>query len=239
MVGCSSNGIEELNVDPPDSTIKKYLDDFGDSDWRKVFPAKDSLMAIGKEAIPYLLEMMKDQKKFVKLQNTADLIYSGATEYYGHGWFIPYDLDWIAIRAGWALEELTFQNFEFLENSITQVDLVQLHKDNYEEYIQTGKHGMNFERESFKKLAKSIKKAVRWWTSSQQDWTNVGAIKEALNSEDAIRQISAMQHLRYPNYETEGLTDNYFQKELKPRLLELRKSKNGEIAQEAKLLESL
>lgn len=235
LISCSSNQERNLVVSTPSPEIEKQLNDFVASEWGKVYTAKDTLMMMEKEVIPHLIGLMKDEKRFVKLKNTADLIYPGATEFYGHGWFIPYDLDWIAIRAGWALEELTFQNFGFIENSITDVDLIQVHKDNYEEYIQTGKHDINFERESFEKLEKTIKKATDWWIENQDNWTNIEAVKEAINSNDVTRQMNALQHLRYPNYTSKGLTDEYYEKELKPIVEKLKSSNDEEIAKQARL----
>ena len=234
-IGCSSQENKELKIENPSNQIKRLLNDFVDAEWQKVYKAKDTLMTFDKEIIPHLIKLMEDEKRFVKLKNTADLIYPGATEFYGHGWSIPYDLDWIAIRAGWVLEELAFQNFGFLENSITNADLIQFHKDNYEEYIKTGKHDVNFERESFKNLNSSIKKAKDWWIENQDNWTNLSAIKDALYSDDVVRQVEAIHHLRYPNYKSKELTDAFYEKELKPRIMELTKSKDEEVSEQAKL----
>ena len=235
LIGCSTKQVKELKISEVTPEIEKQLNDFVLSEWGKVYKAKDTLMMIEKEVIPHLITLMYDEKRFVKLANTADLIYPGATTFYGSGWFIPYDLDWIAIRAGWALEELTFQNFGFVETSITNVDLIQLHKDNYEEYIKKGKHDVNFERESFKKLSKSIKKATNWWIENQHDWSNKQAIKDALYCDDVERQMNALQHLRFPNYKSKGLNLHYYENELKSRIEELELSSDEEIAEQAKL----
>ena len=97
----------------------RLITEFVSKNWGSVYKAKDSLVQIGKPAISDLIKLMENPKDFAKLENTADLIYPGASEFYGHGWVIDYDLDWIAIRAGWALENLTSQNFGFSENGIT------------------------------------------------------------------------------------------------------------------------
>jgi hypothetical protein len=36
---------------------------------------------------------------------------------------LDYDVDWISVRAGWALENLTFQKFGFREGVINEADL--------------------------------------------------------------------------------------------------------------------
>ncbi len=229
-IGCSF-----IKTNEPSEDLKKYLDQFVDSEWGIVHKAKDSLMVYDKELIPYLIDLMEEEKRFVRLKNTGDLIYPGATKYYGHGWFIPYDLDWIAIRAGWVFEELTFQNFGFVENSITDADLIQLHKENYEEYVKTGKHEVNFERESFKKLESSVNNVTDWWILNQDNWTNLSAIKEALYSDDVKRQVNAIHHLRYPRYFTKDLTDEYYVKELLPRIKELANSKDEDVSTQAQM----
>jgi hypothetical protein len=71
--------------------FENLISDFVSSEWIKVYKAKDSLLNIGKESIPHLIKLLDDPKSFNKLKNTADLIYPGANEFYGHGWVIDYD----------------------------------------------------------------------------------------------------------------------------------------------------
>lgn len=80
--------------------------------------AKDSLVNYQLEAIPKIIEMLKDTS-YIKLKNTADLIYPGAEKFYGHGGIVYYDIDWICVRAAWLLEEITFQDFGYRELTIT------------------------------------------------------------------------------------------------------------------------
>jgi hypothetical protein len=54
----------------------------------------------------------------VQLRETWDLIYPGAKTFYGHGYSVDYDLDWLSAKAGWALENLTFQNFGFARGGL-------------------------------------------------------------------------------------------------------------------------
>ncbi len=207
----------------------ELISDFISSEWEKVFNAKDSLLNIGKPVIPDLLKLMDDPKAFVKLQNTADLIYPGATEFWGHGWVIDYDLDWIAIRAGWAMENLTSQYFGFTENVITEKELMELHKDNYADYIETGKHNVNFKRKKFKELDVIIAKAKEWWKNSNENWTPLSGLKEAIFSDEIYRQLDAIQQMRYPRFEIKGFTQKWFDRELKSRILELNKSGDEEL----------
>ena len=50
------------------------------SDFGDVYQVKDSIVNRGNEAIPKLIELLKDTS-FVKLKNTADLIYPGTEKF--------------------------------------------------------------------------------------------------------------------------------------------------------------
>lgn len=217
------------NTVASDYNYPKLISDFTSSDWGKVYKAKDSLLQIGKSAIPDLIKLLDNPKSFAKLENTADLIYPGATEFWGHGWVVDYDLDWIVIRAGWALENLTLQNFGFSENVITEKELMELHKSNYADYIKNGKHDINFERQKFNELDGVIKKAKKWWKKNHNEWTPLNGLKEAIYSDDINRQLGAIQQMRYPKYTVNELTQDWFDKNLKKRIEELNKSTDEEL----------
>lgn len=203
--------------------------DFTSTEWGKVYKAKDSLLQIGASAIPDLIKLLDSPKSFAKLENTADLIYPGATEFWGHGWIIDYDLDWIAIRVGWALEDLTFQNFGFSENVITERELMDLHKKDYAKYIETGKHDVNFQRQKFNELDGMISKAKSWWKKNNEQWTPLKALKDAVFSNDIERQMEAIHQMRFPSYTINELTQDWFDKNLKKRIQDLNKSGDEEI----------
>ena len=80
-LGCKSQNPTAENQ----PKIENLISDFISTDWGKVYKAKDSLLNIGKPSIPYLIKLLDNPKDFRKLENTADLIYPGATEFYGHG----------------------------------------------------------------------------------------------------------------------------------------------------------
>ncbi|MCK7591705.1 hypothetical protein M0G43_14040 [Subsaxibacter sp. CAU 1640] len=203
--------------------------DFTSTDWGKVYKAKDSLLQIGASAIPDLIKLFDNPKSFAKLEGTADLIYPGATEFWGHGWIVDYDIDWIAIRVGWALEDLTFQNFGFSENVITERELMNLHKKDYAKYIETGKHDISFQKQKFNELDQIIEKAKRWWRKNQKHWTPLQALKDAVFSNDLERQMNAIHQMRFPNYTIKDLTQEWFDKNLKKRIEELNKSRNEDL----------
>jgi hypothetical protein len=207
----------------------ELIAEFTSTNWGKVYKAKDSLLQIGKNAIPDLIKLMDNPKGFAKLINTADLIYPGSTEFYGHGWIIDYDLDWLAIRAGWALENLTSQNFGFSENVITEKELLELHKSDYSKYIESGKHDINFERKKFMKLEEIIKKVKDWQKNNFEDWTPLSGLKDAIFSNDINRQLDAIQQMRYPKFAIKELTQDWFDNNLKKRIEQLNKSGSEEL----------
>ena len=112
-----------------DARLNQYIEKLNDSDWETVYKAKDSLEKLEYKSLPYLIQNLNKKDEFVKLKNTTDLIYPGSTVFYGEGWFVPYDLDWISIRTGWVIEEITFENFGFKEINITEDELIKLQKD--------------------------------------------------------------------------------------------------------------
>jgi hypothetical protein len=218
-----------------DSMIAKLKHaDFGD-----VYQVKDSLVDRGKEAIPKLVKLLKDTS-FVKLKNTADLIYPGANKFYGHGWIVNYDIDWLSVRAAWLLEQITFQNFGYGEQTISEDQLMKLHQQNYSSYLQTGSHSVDFKNKSPRQklvdyrqmLADSVSK---WWDKNQDGWTRFKVLKEALASSDEIRQSLALHFLRFGETKCEGLNRDSYEKELFPLVQKIRDSKNSK-AQQAQLL---
>ena len=117
--------------------LDKLILQLRSSDFGDVYEAKDSIVNYGRDGIPRLIKLLRDTS-FVKLKNTADLIYPGAEEFYGHGWIVHYDIDWISERAAWLLEEITFQDFGYRDLSINEDSLMKLHLQDYQSYLQTG-----------------------------------------------------------------------------------------------------
>lgn len=95
-----------------------------------------------KVAIPKLIELLKDTI-YIKLQNTADLIYPSADKFYGHGWIVNFDIDWISVRVAWLLKEITFQNFGYCDLDISEEKLMNLYKQNYTSYFETGSYNID------------------------------------------------------------------------------------------------
>lgn len=176
-------------------------------DFIKIYLVKDSIANQQKNAIPKLIELLKDTS-FVKLQNTSDLIYPGASTYYGHGEQVYYDIDWVDIRAAWLFEEITFQDFGYR--------------------LLDGKRSKIYHLT----LADSVSK---WWQSNKNIWTRYSALKEALSSRDELRQEVALQFLRFDETKCDGLTLENYKNEIRPLVRKIKHSKNTN-AEQAKYL---
>jgi hypothetical protein len=236
VVSCNNRRTTTYNLD--DKRIIRIVKEFSESDWSKVYKSKDSLEALEEKSLPYLFDLINKDNRHVKLTNTADLIYPGATEFYGHGWLVDYDIDWITIRAGWAIEEITFQNFGFRENKITEEGLFELEKDSikYQEYIRTGKYDFEINPQAQRKLKDIVVRAQKWWHLSHGSWTRAKGIQEALESNDPIRIGNSLQYLRFGNFCIKNLNADFFKNTLEPRIRLLSKSNNDNLKQDAELI---
>lgn len=180
--------------------------------YKNVYPSKLTLENYQKEVIPKLIDLSNDTT-FVKLTETADLIYPGTQEWYGHGYYIPYAMDWISIRAGWLIEEITFQDFGY--ETTNTGNLIWKDKP---------------EGEKLKELRKlQAAKVKKWWKENGAKWTRVESLKEALLSNNVNRISKAVQFLRFGQTKCDGLNKEVFLREIKPLVIKLRDSKNQDI----------
>lgn len=188
--------------------------------YENIYPAKLELENYQKQVLPELIKLIRDTT-FVKLTGTADLIYPGAEKYYGHGHYIPYAMDWISIRAGWLLEDLTFQNFEYETTNIYNLKW----KD-------------ESEKEKLNRIRKiQSEKVEKWWKENNKNWSRLESIKEALISNDVNRISNAIQYLRFGETKCEGLNREVFLNDIKPLALKLKYSENKDIRDIGDLME--
>jgi hypothetical protein len=99
---------------PPAPIVKTPIEMLATTEFSDVHQAKRQLLRDRTGSLAPLIAMV-DRDERVVLENTGDLIYPGAKKNYGHGWIVNYDLDALADRAGWVLEELTFHDFGFTD----------------------------------------------------------------------------------------------------------------------------
>ena len=220
--------------------LEKSIYQLRQTDFGKIYSVKDSIVNEQEKSIPKLLELLKDTT-FVKLQNTADLIYPGTDKFYGHGWIVRYDIDWISVRSAWLLEELTFKNFGYLNTKITEENLIALHKQNYgSEYLKKGFYDIDYKDKTSREQLKIYRLMLadnvsNWWNKNKSTWTRFNALKEALSSNDEQSQALALHYLQFEKTLCNGLTKEKYDTELKPLVKNI-KNRKGKQAEQAKLL---
>lgn len=228
----------------PGYTQEKDIDnlfkEFQSAEWNVVLQAKENLENLENNSIPKLLDMLKDNSH-KKLLNTGDLIYPGADKFFGHGQIIEYDIDKLDVRAGWLLEELTFQNFGFGGIHIESQNLVNYIRFNFPKYYNNtrnrqsiDKSSENAKRELIKKL--SIEAAQKWWDEAGKSWNRLDALINALGSEDEKRQAKALFYIRNGKTSCSGLTNEVYKSKFEELIVELSKSQLRRISEQAKLI---
>lgn len=206
-------------------------------DWMgRVAPAKKELESRHTE-IFVGLEKILDKDEKVKLENTADLIYPGAETFFGHGWVLDYDVDWVSVRAGWLLEDLTFEDFGFREGVIDHdAILMTVIKGKSDSYIADLKSRLK--NQDAKKQARTLaaEKAKDWIKSHSTGWNRFDAVLQGLKGEDSKKQHRIFQWLRNGDTTCAGLTTNSFEKFLLPEVMRLAKSPQESIREEVQYL---
>lgn len=183
--------------------------DLGEVDQAFAALEKAASGAAGNSVIDALAPLLADTTR-VPLTNTADLIWPGAKESFGHGRVLPYDVDSLAIRAGWVIETITFRDFGFGGNSI-DVD-------------------------GSRAKAAAAKFHAAWPEIGGSTWTRYAALKSALSSKVASEQLAALDYLRFGKVGCTGLDVAAYERDLQPLVKELEKSDSHEVHDQAELL---
>jgi hypothetical protein len=220
-----------------EKSIDELIADFTSNNWMDIVSlAKKELEARPDEALPKIIALLDNDKK-VTLENTADLIYPGAKTFYGHGYIVDYDVDRISVRAGWLLEELTFQDFGFREGSISEDQLLKA--------VLSGKRDTSLKdvvgeqkEEQVKKQSRNLAlvKAKQWWQNIKTPWKRFDAIVEGLKGNDTALQYRIFQWLRNRETKCDGLTLESFDRFILHEVKRLAKSENENVRREATYL---
>jgi hypothetical protein len=221
-------------------SIDALLEDFKSDDWPTVLNAKEKLENMDGKSVPYLIDML-GVESYVKLINTGDLIYPGAEKFYGRGQIIDYDIDDVVVRAGWLIEEIAFQNFGFSGIHIQEDRLVNFIKVNYPDYYDTNSNRKKLDKcpvAEKRKLIKdlSINEAREWWSRESDGWNRLGALVSALKSDDEKRQVKALFYMRNGKTQCTGLTKEYYEANIRSRVVELSKVQTKRVSEHAKLI---
>ncbi|MEM0575828.1 hypothetical protein [Flavobacterium polysaccharolyticum] len=211
--------------------------------YRNVYPAEQELENYQKIILPELIKLLKDTS-IVKLTDTADLIYPGSTTFYGHGHYIPYDMDWISVRSGWLLEEITFQDFGYKNSEVNDETLFKLMKENYNSYVEKGNYDLDWKNKTSNKKIIEYQKilsknAEKWWKENHKKWNRISAIKEALQSDNENRLNNVFQYLRFGDSQCDNMTRELYNIEIKPIIISLKETtKYSKIQQQIDLLQN-
>ena len=220
---------------PKDSPtlIESLIAGFTSEDWQKANRAESALESRQAEAIPALIKLL-DSDERVELRNTADLIYPGAKKFYGHGWILDYDVDWISVRAGWALEETTFQNFGFREGAISEDELFKAALKRQDTVPLKETAASNNPDMKKRIRAEVVSRAKAWWQKAGGSWNRFDALLEALRSDDPVRQLWSLNWIRHGKTRCDGLNMESFKKYIVPEAKRLMKSKDESVREQAK-----
>ncbi len=217
--------------------IDLLIKDFTSADWKVVKVAKARLENYESLSIPKILPLL-DKTETVKLSNTGTLIYPGATKFYGYGQMIEYDIDKIAIRAGWLLEDLTFNNFGFSGCSLDSMDQMNFIKITFPEYYNNANNRKKLESCSAQELSNiifklSVKNAKDWWAKEGNGWTRLQALVDALKSFDEKRQVKALFYMRNGETKCTGLTREYYIDNISREIVRLSGSDTQRVSEHA------
>ena len=229
-----------LFVHGQDKDVTSLLKELQSVDWSVVSQAKEKLENMEGKSIPGIITMLQD-RTVKKLINTKDLIYPGAEKFFGHGQIIDYNIDRIDIRAGWLLEELTFQNFGFMGVHIQSDKLIDYIKFNFPKYYNNSKNRKLIEESTEKERRDIIQKlsateAEKWWEDQDGKWDRFTALIQALSSEDEKRQAKALFYVRNGKTMCTGLTKKSYKSEIESVINGLSKSPLNRISEQSKLI---
>jgi hypothetical protein len=180
----------------PNASAEELIQDLSSDYWPRVWTAELRLESRQAEAVPALIKLTKSTSH-VQLRETFDLIYPGAKTFYGHGYIVDYDLDWLAARAGWALENLTFQNFGFSEgvldhDAMFTATLAGKADKPLQDVVDLKRAPLT--RQKLREAASE--RANNWWKQQGLNFSRQNALIEALASQDPVRAERAMNWVR-------------------------------------------
>src|SRR5262245_47881172 len=154
-------------------TLESLSTQFISNDWSAVRVAKDALESRQAQAIPMLIALLS-RDEYVKLQNTADLIYPGATEFWGHGGIVDYAIDWLSVRAGWTLEDMTFESFVFREGAIDHDALLKAVMSGKADVPLSSVVDMGSDAAVKRgRRSHAVLAATSWWERSSKGWNRL------------------------------------------------------------------
>jgi hypothetical protein len=215
------------------SSADAFVRELTQSDWERVHSAKLGLESQQEAAVPALLVLMEDGRR-IPLADTADLIYPGAKAFYGHGFIVDYDLDSLAIRAGWVLEEITFQDFGFRAGQIDHDALLRKAlQGTADRPLSDVVNARPTEQERIEKAGAA---AREWWKKAGREWSRLRGLQEALASPSPRRQMTALHYLRFGKTGCAGLDAKTYAGTLLPHVRRLAEAASDAVREQAAYL---
>ncbi|MBN1598270.1 MAG: hypothetical protein JW894_08245 [Bacteroidales bacterium] len=220
--------------------ISSLIKDFVSEDWKTVQEAKIALENLEGEAIPDVIPLL-DRDETVKLKNTGSLIYPGAQRFFGHGQIVDYAIDNLSIRAGWLLEELTFNNFGFTGLHLPDEELVGFIKITFPDYYNNSQNRKKIESSAADELRNLIHKlciaeAKTWWKAESGSWTRLQALVDGLHSFDEKRQVKALFYMRNGKTRCTGLDKDYYIDNISSLIVRLSSSDTKRVSEHARFI---
>jgi hypothetical protein len=220
--------------------MDELINQFVSEDWNTVKNAKESLENYEDKAIPKLMPLL-DEDRIVKLKNTGSLIYPGAEKFFGYGQIVDYDIDNISIRAGWLLEEISFNNFGFTGYHLPDEDLVGFIKITFPDYYNNSTNRKKIQSSSAAELRRlihklSVSKAKEWWEQNHGNWTRLQALVDALQSFDEKRQVKALFYIRNGTTRCTGLTKDFYIENISKEIVRMSSSDTKRISEHARFI---
>lgn len=217
--------------------VRSAVVDLKSDDYFRVSSARNKLESQQVRSIPALIDLLDSTERVVLTRNVHDLIYPGARPLPPKGGVVNYEIDWIAVRAGWVLEELTFQDFGFSGGLPDWYRLTNLRTS--EEIVQQYLNPRRWDREPPRERAsyqEAISKAHAWWQSAQAEWSRFDALAEAMAGDNALRQAMALGWLRHGKTSCDGLNPKTYEVNVLPLVRQLAESGQPAVKEQAQLL---
>jgi hypothetical protein len=217
--------------------LQQLINNLISSDWQTVKNAKLQLENYEGRAIPMIIKLL-DRDEMVKLTGTGTLIYPGATKFYGYGQMIEYDIDRLAVRAGWLLEDITFNNFGFSGCHLAPEDQLTFIKITFPDYYNNANNRKKLENSTVSEISDiifnlSVKRAKEWWAKEGNNFSRLTALVDALQSFDEKRQVKALFYLRYGETKCTGLTKEYYFENISKEIVRLSASETLRVSEHA------
>jgi hypothetical protein len=203
------------------------------AEYSSVRTAADLLIWYEEKSIPVLIDLL-DRDERVRLQNTANLIYPGARTFYGTGGIVDYDIDHLAVRAGWVLERITFEDFGFRQGMMSESTF--LDASMRVQRVVPLSDLVVLKETPAAQIHEAAERARDWWRSNAPTWTRYQGILDALRSTNVNRQLEALYYVRHGDAPCNGLNPESFARDVLPLVEALAESGNPDVRIQAQHL---